>query len=153
VLQREANSLRDWERDAQPALFAQQVHYRAEALGDAFLARRAAARLVGMGRPWLALRWRAARESPALERVLAGHTDQLWAAALTPARKRGRRAVSASWDNTLIVWDLDAGRALALVTLEASVSRAAVAPDGVSLVAGDEGGNVYCLEWREPGEG
>ena len=48
----------------------------------------------------------------------------------------GQRAVSASWDNTLKVWDLESGRALR--TLEghsASVHGVAVTPDGQRAVS------------------
>ena len=48
----------------------------------------------------------------------------------------GQRAVSASWDNTLKVWDLDSGRELR--TLEGhsdSVNGVAVTPDGKRAVS------------------
>ena len=42
-------------------------------------------------------------------RTLRGHEDSVNAVALTAD---GRRAVSASWDQTLKVWDLDSGEEL-----------------------------------------
>lgn len=52
----------------------------------------------------------ATRESPALLRSLEGHTAYVRACAVTPD---GRHVVSASDDNTLKVWDLASGRAVA----------------------------------------
>ena len=43
-------------------------------------------------------------------RTLEGHTNQVTAVAVT---SDGRRAVSASWDKTLRIWDLESGKACA----------------------------------------
>ena len=64
------------------------------------------------------------------------------AVAVTPD---GRRAISASWDRTLKVWDLQTGQELATVALESALHCVDVAPDGVTIVTGDGAGNVYCL--------
>ena len=61
----------------------------------------------------------------------------------------GRRAVSASDDHTLCVWDLESGEELAMIVLDGEVLAVAVAPNGTTIVAGDAGGNVYCLEYVE----
>src|SRR5206468_995552 len=64
----------------------------------------------------------------ALLRTLEGHTSSVTGVAVTPD---GRRAVSASPDNTLKVWDLESGRELR--TLEGhsgSVTGVAVSSDG-----------------------
>jgi len=69
----------------------------------------------------------------ALLRTLEGHSRPVRGVAVTPD---GKRAVSASFDNTLKVWDLETGRALR--TLEghsASVLGAAVTPDGKRAVS------------------
>ncbi|HEY6345986.1 MAG TPA: NB-ARC domain-containing protein [Bryobacteraceae bacterium] len=63
-----------------------------------------------------------------LVRTLEGHADDVYGVAVTPD---GRKAVSASKDETLKVWDLETGRALR--TLEghsAPVWGVAVTPDG-----------------------
>ena len=71
-----------------------------------------------------------------LLRTLAGHSDTVHGVAVTAD---GKRAISASWDYTLKVWDLDTGRALR--TLEghtAEVSGVAVTPDGKRAVSASD---------------
>jgi WD40 repeat protein len=63
-----------------------------------------------------------------LIRTLEGHSDGVTAVALLPD---GRRALSASWDGTLKLWDLETGQIL--TTLEGHsgwVSAVALLPDG-----------------------
>src|SRR4029077_3528715 len=65
--------------------------------------------------------------------TLEGHTDRVWACAVTPD---GRHVVSASYDHTLKVWELASGRAVA--TLEGHTRRViacAVTPDGRHVVS------------------
>jgi WD40 repeat protein len=73
-------------------------------------------------------------------RTLKGHTDIVRAVAVTPD---GRRAVSASWDQTLRLWDLESGKEIATFTGEAPICSCAIAPDGRTIVAGDESGRVH----------
>ena len=68
-----------------------------------------------------------------LVRTLEGHSGFVDGVAVTPD---GKRAVSASWDKTLKVWDLETG--LLLRTLEghsAHVYGVAVTPDGTRAVS------------------
>jgi WD40 repeat protein len=58
----------------------------------------------------------------------------------------GRRAVSASEDNTLRVWDLESGKKLALLTADGPVASCAVSLDGRTIVAGDATGNMHILK-------
>jgi WD40 repeat protein len=56
----------------------------------------------------------------------------------------GRRAVSASRDRTLKVWDLETGAAVATFTCDAVARCCAFAGDR-RIVAGDESGRVHFL--------
>src|SRR5215472_11086845 len=63
-----------------------------------------------------------------LIRTLSGHKFGITAVAVTP---EGQRAVSASWDNTLKVWDLASGRELNTLSGHTGlVAAVAVIPDG-----------------------
>jgi WD40 repeat protein len=81
-----------------------------------------------------------------LIRTLEGHTDWVCAVAVTPD---GRRAVSASSDQTLRLWDLESGQTLR--TLEGHADRVyavAVTPDGRRAVSasGDRTLRLWDLE-------
>lgn len=70
----------------------------------------------------------------ALLRTLEGHSDGVRTVALTAD---GKRAVSASWDKTLKVWDLESGRSVRTLQARLSeVNAVAVTEDGKRLVAG-----------------
>ena len=87
----------------------------------------------------------------ALVRILAGHSDRVNGVAMSAD---GRRAVSASWDQTLKVWDLESGRGLCtLVGHSDSVLGVAVSGDGRRAVSAswDRTLKVWDLETgREP---
>ena len=69
----------------------------------------------------------------ALLRTLEGHSSDVFGVAVTPD---GKRAVSASWDYTLKVWDLESGRELrTLAGHSHGVSGVAVTPDGSRAVS------------------
>jgi WD40 repeat protein len=63
-------------------------------------------------------------------------------------RRDWQRAVSASGDNTLRVWDLDTGLCIATFHCEAPARCCAFA-DARRIVAGDDGGRVYFLALEE----
>jgi len=101
----------------------------------------------GAATPWLRpLKPALYPSGTALLRTLEGHQGEVTGVALTAD---GRRAVSASWDQTLKVWDLESGRALC--TLEGhtdKVVRVAVTADGRRAVSAsrDDTLKVWDLE-------
>ncbi len=88
----------------------------------------------GAPRPWLRPLWPSLHPpGTGLLRTLEGHSNFVNAVAITPD---GQRVVSASWDQTVKVWDLESGRELR--TLEGHsgvVSGVAVTPDGRRAVS------------------
>jgi WD40 repeat protein len=79
--------------------------------------------------------------------TLQAHTSGGSAVAVTPD---GRRAISASSDQTLRVWDLDTGKTVATFTGDGGIWCCAVAPDGLTIVAGESTGRVHFLRLVEP---
>jgi WD40 repeat protein len=68
--------------------------------------------------------------------TLMGHTEEVKAVAVTPD---GRRAISASRDRTLKVWDVESGQELRTLTGHtAGVTAVAVTPDGRQVISASE---------------
>jgi len=133
-LAREAHHLRGWHREHQPGLLAQQLLFRATTLGQGELADRAEHRFETLARPYLVLRWRTYRESPALLRILTGHRDWVTSVALSGD---GRHIVSGSDDGTVAVWDLQTGARLhELIGHQGVVRSVALSGDGRYIVSG-----------------
>ncbi len=84
-------------------------------------------------------------ESGVEVRTLIDHTRFVEAVAVTPD---GRRAISGSGDNTLKVWDMESEKVISNFNGESPLIACAVAPDGVTVVAGENSGRVHilCLE-------
>ena len=60
----------------------------------------------------------------------------------------GKRAVSASDDSTLRLWDLESGRAVLVLLGDAPFSSSAIDQEGLLIVAGDSLGGVHIVEIR-----
>jgi WD40 repeat protein len=65
--------------------------------------------------------------------VLEGHTGMVRAVAVTAD---GRRAVSASFDHSLRLWDLESRKEIATFIGESDMTSCAVSPDEQTIVAG-----------------
>jgi WD40 repeat protein len=74
--------------------------------------------------------------------ILKGHTGSVNAVAVTAD---GKRVISASSDNTLKVWDFKSREVIANFTGESALQCCAIAPDGVTIVAGEASGRVHFL--------
>lgn len=95
---------------------------------------------------FLRARYTATSESPQLARNLVGHVGAVHACAMTPS---GRFVVSASYDRTLKVWDLESGRSVAALDgHDDSVTACAVTADGRRVISasGDRTLRVWDLE-------
>ena len=75
-------------------------------------------------------------------KTLTGHSDLVNAVAIAP---NGLIAVSGSSDCTLKVWDLLSYKEVASFSGEYGFECCAIAPDGVTVVAGDRSGRVHFL--------
>jgi WD40 repeat protein len=89
--------------------------------------------------------WNLNRDAGA--RKLTNWRDKAGAIAVT---SDGQRVVSGNDDGTIRMWDVDTGRELGRVALDAAVTCVTIASGSPPLVvAGDAAGGVYCLEWVE----
>ncbi len=82
--------------------------------------------------------------------TFTGHTDSINRIKVT---SNGKLVISASSDKTLQVWDFETRDVIATFTGESAINCCAVAPDDVTIVAGDEGGNMHFLRLEGVGSG
>ncbi|KAG2153445.1 uncharacterized protein EDB93DRAFT_1248718 [Suillus bovinus] len=92
-------------------------------------------------------------EQPAIRiatatRTFEGHDNSVFAVAVFPDR---RRMVTASYDKTLRLWDLDGGVVLKIIEGHRfGVYTVAVSRDGQFIASGDDGGEL--IAWNRDGE-
>ena len=69
-------------------------------------------------------------------RTLSGHADSVFAVAIAPD---GKRAISASWDYTLKIWDIETGKEIRTLSGHTnSVRSVAIAPDGKTVISASD---------------
>ncbi len=73
---------------------------------------------------------------------LKGHTETIIDVALTPD---GRYAATVSFDHSLKVWDLNTRQLVANFIADGALHTLAITPDGHTLVAGGQSGQVHIL--------
>ena len=86
-------------------------------------------------------------KSGQMVQLLKGHTEWVAGLAITPD---GHQAVSASYDCTLRLWDLATGEEAMAFSGESHMFRCAIAPDGRTIIAGDDSGRVHFLRLTNP---
>jgi hypothetical protein len=105
---------------------------------DSPVSAQAEGELAAFDRPWLQRSPRppAPPPRPQCLRTLQGHSEDVWSVSVCPD---ARRAVSASWDKTLRVWDLDTGQCLrTLQGHSEGVNSVSVCPDGRRAVSASD---------------
>ena len=76
-----------------------------------------------------------------LKATLEGHTDNVWSVAFSP---NGKMLASASWDQTVRIWNVNTGRLLHTLTEHTNeVLSVAFSPDGNTLASADWDGTMH----------
>ncbi|NEQ88359.1 MAG: WD40 repeat domain-containing protein, partial [Moorea sp. SIO2I5] len=86
--------------------------------------------------------WDLNMENPREKYTLTGHNREISAVALTTD---GHLAISTSWDNNLKVWNLQEGKAIANFRGDSELFSCAIAPDGITIIAGEASGRLHFL--------
>lgn len=78
--------------------------------------------------------------------TFTGHTDSINSVKVT---SDGQLVISASSDKTIQVWEFKTRKVIAKFTGESEINCCAVAPDNVTIVAGEEAGNIHFLRLQD----
>jgi WD40 repeat protein len=133
LLHAEAHRLRGWRSEEMPGFFAQQLHNRAVEMVVPGAASSWSTRARDTSGATLLASWRVGAPWEPVA-TLAGHNDGVSAVALTPD---GRRAFSASYDGTVIVWDVEGAQAVhVLAGHESAVVGVCASADGRICISG-----------------
>jgi WD40 repeat protein len=144
VIRLESHTLLDWNKEAMPALPAQQILFRSAVLGDSKLADAAECRLEDLGRPYVKLLWRMPQEPGGLVRTLSGHAGRIHAIAIS---SDGGLSATAAHDDAARVWDLEAGYELrSLAGHGTGATSIAFSPDASRVVTGSGDGVVRIFD-------
>jgi WD40 repeat protein len=71
-----------------------------------------------------------------------GHKDWVTTLAISPD---GEKAISASRDKTLKLWNLDQGQEINTFIVDSPISSCTFSPDGSTIIAKEESGRVHFL--------
>ncbi|MFM5944010.1 MAG: WD40 repeat domain-containing protein, partial [Dolichospermum sp.] len=79
-----------------------------------------------------------------------GHSSWVSAIALMSV---GKTVISGLLDNTVKIWNLETREEIATFTVQVRILSCAVAPDGLTVVAGEASGTLHFLRLQERGSG
>ena len=135
ILDRERHNLRG---DATPVqrdtFLLQQLHYRAHCMGMDSLAKKCCAALATKDTQVFMMCGSGGFEDPAWIRTFNGHSSSVDAVSMS---EDGKLAISGSWDNTLILWDVATGRRIRTFSGHSgSVNAVSMSGDGKLVISG-----------------
>jgi WD40 repeat protein len=126
------------------------MHKRASDLGVEALRTDTQTLLAGRRAPYLALSWRAAGESPVVERTLAGHASSVRAVTATPD---SRHVISGAFNGSLNAWDVETGQEQwSIHAHDDAIHDLVATPDGRLVISAAADGSLkaWDVETGEP---
>jgi WD40 repeat protein len=95
--------------------------------------------------------WDVSGDLPALRFTLAGHKGEVYRVAFDPS---GKHLATASFDNTVRLWDAATGQSLEFAARHGDQLRdVAFSPDGSHLATACADGHARLYRWNDPGAG